>query len=129
MRLFSHAGIALDMDAACIQEQESHLRSSVTARGKGWLYLGTAHSFIITLQQNTLSMSVQTLCHFSEETTSKAECSLSASPNSCLRLNLNINVATQALCFASDLVLSDGVRSVMKFALCKIEEESEDFNK
>lgn len=54
---------------------------------------------------------------------------MSASQNSCLRLNLNINVATQALCFTSDLVFSDGVRSVVKFALCKIEEQSDDFSK
>lgn len=38
-------------------------------------------------------------------------------------------MATQALCFSSNLVFGDGVRSVMKFALCKIEEQSEDFSK
>lgn len=106
--------------------QESHLRSSVTAPGRGWLYLAKAHSFVITLQHSTLSMSLQTLCHFGAETTSKAEWFfLSASR----RLNLNINSATQGLCFASDLVFSDGVSSVMKFALCKIERQSEDFSK
>ena len=37
-------------------------------------------------------------------------------------------MATRALCFASDLVFGDGVGSVMKCALCKIEERREDLS-
>lgn len=108
--------------------QDSHLRSSATAPGRGWLYLATAHSFVITLQrQHIENVTANTV--LSQGDNKQAECSLSASRKSCLRLNLNINVATQGLCFAFDLVFSDGVRSVMEFALCKIEEQSEDFSK
>lgn len=74
-------------------------------------------------------MSLQTWFHFRKETTSNAECSLSEFGRAEIKFKHYSNVATQALCFASDLVFSDRVRSVMKYALCKIEKQSENFSK
>lgn len=73
----SHAGIALDMDAARIQEQatDSGVISGAVQqlRGEDAFYLCTTHSFIITLQHSTLSMLVYTLYHFRREATGRAK--------------------------------------------------------
>lgn len=104
--VFSQAGIALGMDAACIQEQGRAGDSSQEPllqlqAGRGQLYLAAAHSLLITLQQNTSSLSLQTVCHFGNETTSRLSVLCQRLRKSCLRLNLNINVVTHSPLFCS----------------------------
>lgn len=81
--------------------QGRRLRSIVTAPGSRRLYLATTHFSGIMLQQKHTENVTANSVPFQKRHETQPDCSLSASRNSCLRLNLNINVETRALCFAS----------------------------
>lgn len=105
-RFSSHTRIALDMDAwmdayESKDRQGRRLGSIVRAPGRRRLYLATAHFSVITLQQKHTENVTGNGAPFQKRHDTQPDCSLSASRNSCLRLNLNINVETRALCFAS----------------------------
>lgn len=93
-RFFSHTRIALDMDAACIREQgQAGETSQEHCPGPTERTALSRHN---TFLRNHAAAETQGECRREQR-----DCSLSASRNSCLRLNLNINVKTRALCFAS----------------------------
>ena len=100
--VFSHAGIALDMDAACIQEQGRAGESSQEQRYRSGERMALS-SHCTFLRNHVAAKHIENvtanIVPLSKQDSRQTECSLSASQNSCLRLNLNINVATQALLF------------------------------
>lgn len=120
------------MDAACIHEQGQARPSSQEqcSSSRERMALSNHSTFLRNhIAAKHVENVTANIAPLQKGDNKPADCSLSASRNSCLRLDSNINVATQALCFTYNLAFSDGERNVMTFSLSKIEEQCEDFSK
>lgn len=70
-------------------------------QGSRRLYQAAAHFSVITPQQKHAENVAANSAALKKRDETPLRCFLSASRNSCLRLNVIINVGTRALCFAS----------------------------